>query len=745
MIYSAPTYNIDTEEWSYTDFETKKEVRDFLDSHFKYPGQYNIKHSQGLWNEMGVHWTTHGSYPKYVKNSTDYRKFWEFEKEKSKLDGFIIYKSERDDTEHVVPGLFYWYLNYCPIPNKLEGKPTIGYLWDSDLHYYLYILRCQWHGKFGALVKKRQWGSSLKNMSIIANSLWFGESWTSKVFALDQSQVEDSWIFLEAYADHINKYTAFKRGFEPRKNLHWVQRVKLKDGSGFHGLNNIAKGITTSASPTKGVGGDAKVIFGEEAGTNSKLDKTHNYLKSNVAIGGVVTGLIIYAGAVGELEHADPLKEFITNPIPNGILPCAPMIPEDIEEFGDKPTGLFAPEWWNYIAEDDDGNRIFCYDMHGNSNKEMSLEWIMKERKKTEDLKPQDLLMEVSQHPLSLKEAFAYRKESLFPQDLLLRQLHRIERGDYPYKSYDLERTENGIEFVPNKHPAITDYPFKSQKGIIPYGAVQVWEEPLINESTGFPEWGMYFAGVDPIAVDVTSTSDSLFCVIIYKNATEVSYIEDGEQKTRIEGDKIVAKYIGRQSDRKKTNALGMMLIEKYNAFAVVENNIDNFITDAIYNQKGQYLATKDDLPFNKELTRRGLVSTKEYGVRTNKGMWDTQYIPKPIEYMKEEIGTETFTDGKPLRTVFGVEKIPDRQLVKEYLAFTNEKGNYDAIVTFGLVLALAKARQANHLISKRDEIDPNAESRKKRITKVPRNSSFKSRHKSRHGGYRKSAFKNVR
>lgn len=743
MEYSAPTYNLDTKEWiEDTEFETVKEIRTFLDIHYKYPGEYNLKYSEGVWNEQARYFDNNKTYPKYVKNSKDYRSFWNFEKRKSEFKGFIIYKSEKENLEFIVPGLYYWYLNYCPIPNKLEGKPTFSYIWDSDLHFFIYLLRCQYYGKFGAIVKKRQWGSSLKNMAAVCNSVWFGNTWTAKVFAIDEGMVDDSWLFLDQYADHINKHTAFKRGFEPKKPRNWVQRVKTRDGSEFVGRNNVAKGLSTKMSPTKGVGGAARLIFGEEAGANPKLMKTHNYLKSNVAIGGVVTGLIVYAGAVGELTDADPLKELITNPVPNQILPCENVIQEDIDEFGKMETGFFAPEWWNYIHEDEDGNRIFCYDKWGNSDKETSIKYILEERKKVENLRPEDLLMHTSQHPLSLKEAFAYRKETIFPQNLLSRQLHRIERGDYPYETYDLERTEKGVEFKPAAHPPIVDYPFKPQKGLIPFGCVQVWEEPILDPTTGHPAWGMYFAAVDPIMVDKTTTSESLFCTIIYKNSVEVSYMENGEQKKRIEGDKIVAKYIGRKEDRNKTNETGMRLIEKYNAFAVVENNVDNFITYAISKNKQKYIAYKEDLPFLRELENKGLVSTKEYGVRTNKFMWDTQYTQKAIEYMKEEIGTESMSDGSTLRIIYGVEKIPDRQLVKEYLAYTDENGNYDSIVTMGLVLAIAKARQANHLISRRDEGDIN---RDIDPTLYSRERSFFKNHGKKITKNKKSPFRNIR
>lgn len=701
IYYSAPTYDLDTKQWSDTNFYSKKEIRDHLDNKYKYPGEYNLVDTQGVWNEQGEYFNKNGFYSKFVNGSQDFINHWDFEKRKCEFDGFIIYKSEKKNVEFTVAGLYYWYINYCPIFDKLKGRPSLPTIYDMDYHYYLYKLRCIYYGKYGVVLKKRQSGFTLKNMATMLNCLWFGEAWITKIFAYDEAKIKDSWQTMEAYRDHINKYCGWKRYFEPSKVLDWQQKVKTRDGQSSRGNMSIAKGKATRGSASSIVGGNIKFLFGEESGINSTLDITHEYVTSNVSLGGATTGLIMYSGAVGELDKCEPLKKFMLNPTKYDFMPSENPIEEDIEEFGVNPVGFFVPEWWNYVYEDEDGELIYCYDKWGNSNKEKSIKYIVDvEYKKAEEKDVSDFIQFKSQRPLSIKAALAYRKQSVFPQALLARQLHRIQRGDYPYKTYDLERTEDGIKFKKNLYPENIDYPFKPKKGLIPYGCIQVWEDPYLDSSGKVPH-GLYYAAVDPIQVDITTTSDSLFCTYIFKNATEVTYQENGEEKIKMEGDRIVAKYLGRKQDRKTTNETGLMLIEKYNAFAVVENNFDNFIQYVIRHQKQKHLALKEDLPFLKELTNKGFASTKEYGVRTNKAMWDQQYIPKPIEYMKEEMGVEHKSTGEELRKIYGVEKIPDVQLIKEYLAFTDEKGNYDAIVTFGLVLAMAKARQASHQISK--------------------------------------------
>ena len=215
---------------------------------------------------------------------------------------------------------------------------------------------------------------------------------------------------------------------------------------------------------------------------------------------------------------------------------------------------------------------------------------------------------------------------------------------------------------------------------------------------------------------------------------------EGGEEKIRYEGDRIVAMYVGRQTDRNKTNELGSMLIEKYNAFAVIENNLDNFIRHMIQKSRQKWMALKSDLPFLKELNTN-LTSYHEYGVTTNTTMW-RHYINKITEYLKEEIGKEHMSNGKPLRTIYGVEKIPDIGLIKELLAFTDEKGNYDRVISFGLVLSLAKARQANRLVTRVNE-KKKSEEEDKNLYKVQR-SPFSAR-AGRNRTFTRSPFRNVK
>ena len=689
--YSAPLFDIETGIWSKRNFETKMETIEFVKSHFKYPGEYGIQHSSGVWNSEAKVFLDKGFYNDYITNSIDFRRHWDFEKEKCRLDGFIIYK--HGDYEQVVPSLYYWYLNYTPIYDKVKKQITFAGIWDGDLHTFMALLLCLLTGRHFACLKKRQFGMSLKITAVLLNGVWFGEAARVKMFSYSGVHTENSWAFLEQYRDHINKHCGWKRGFDPNKFLDWQVRRRRTDGS-YVGNMSILKGLSTEKDASKPVGGGITLAFGEEAGINPNLDKTHEYALPAVGIGGLTTGLLMYSGSVGELDKCEPLKKFMFKPEDYGFY-AFDNVCEGDEDLG-RVVGFFAPEWWNYMDTDPEtGGIVWCFDIHGNSDKEKALGLIEKNRLTAAQKEPEMYRYYCSQRPLSIKEAFSYRKESIFPANLLTRQDYRIEKGMYEHKFFDIERDTNGKPvFVKAKHLSIEAFPFHPKKDEIPYGCIKVWEEPIADA-----KFGTYFAAVDPISVDISSTSESLFSVVIYKNLVEVQTQEDDKIVTSLEGDRIVAAYVGRKESLLKTNELGEMLIEKYNAFAVIENNVDNFVKHMITKHKQKHMATKADLPFLKELGTNS-ESYQEYGVRTNVTMW-THYINKILEYLKEELGVENKSNGDKIRTIYGVERIPDRRLIKELLNFTDTKGNYDQVVTLGLVIALAKSRQANGLITK--------------------------------------------
>ena len=747
MYYSAPTYNIDTSEWEETSFETKRDVIKYIDSHYKYPSEYNIKYATGYWNRQAKIWQSTGSYPVYLNKSIEFKKHWDFEKRKSDKNGFVIYKKPSEGVEFPVPGLYYFYLNYCPIEHKDKGVMEFPTIYDGDYHYFMYILRCILYRKYAAVLKKRQSGYTLKNMAIKTNIIWFGTAQIAKTFASDESKVKDSWGIMQVYRDHINKHCGWKRGFDPSGVLNWQVRRKNKDGS-YTGNLSKALGFTTKQDPTNGVGGSAAFIYGEESGINPTLDVTHEFITSNASLGGLVTGLIIYSGAVGELEKCEPLKHFLLNPEQDGFLPCDNNIEEDLE-FGSK-VGFFVPEWWNYVSveEDEDGipigDAMYCFDENGNTNKELALKEIVKWRKLAERKSPEKYRFYCSQRPLSIKEAFAVRKTSKFPLNLIEAQKRRIEDKMFSIQYVDIDYDDKGkVTYKRSNKLPIKDFPI-SPKMENKEGVIVMIEPPIAN-----PPWMTYIASIDPVKIGKSTNSQSLCSIYIYKLDTLVSREkEDLSSEHLLEHGKIVCYWCGRFDDIGDTHKRLQMMIEWYYAFTLVENNASQFINYMIGVNKQYMLVPTEQFVFDKELNSVSNGNKKDFGWGNYGRTFVDVILPFAIDYLKEKIKIETQEKtGEVMKVTYGVERIPDVMLLKEMEAY-QEGLNVDRLVSFASLVAFISIILANRGANKRKEVSEKTKEDNSHLYKIVKQAFNTKRNfgnKNGGSGNPRSPFRNLR
>lgn len=682
MYIDIPTYNSATNTWTTTEFGTKEEFITYVEGQVKEPGFYHLKDTDRIWRKTGNAFRNNRQYCPYLDGTRDSIKFWDFEKKKCRLVGGVIFDGR------FVPGVMYFYINFLQINDKVKGKMDFPDIWDSDLHFFLHILLCKLQGKHSVVVKKRQAGYTFKHIAIVLNNIWFGSAQVNKIIAYDKSFVEGAWNFLEDYRNFLNTHTAWKRNFTPDKRLDWQQKIEFKDLRGrktYRGNMSVIKGLTTEKSPSKGVGGKNDLVYMEEAGINPTLGDTLEYLLPAVKAGNTVTGLIMVSGSVGELDDCQPLKELIHDPVTYGFRGV-----ENIWE-PDSPTrivGFFVPEHWSYEG---------CIDEHGNSDIEAALKEIQRDKEAAKKRSPEKYRLFCSQHPSTLKEAFDWRKDSVFPIGIILDQINRIQISNDYGLNVDLDRDENGNirHRILDRGSPVREFPAKPSTR--KEGCVVMWEPPDPGA-----KFGTYYGAVDPVISGKTTTSDSLFSIYIYKNIVESKKIVDGVVQTELTGDRIVACWTGRFDDVNKTNERAEMLVEYYNAFTVVENNVDSFIKHMIKKKKQKFLARKDDLPFIKELNANRS-SFQEFGVRMTETI-KTHILNTVIEYLKEEIGAKHNNEGKEIGTVLGVERIPDDMLLLEMQQYHPDL-NTDRLIAFGMVLALAKSRQANGLITRREEV----------------------------------------
>ena len=250
-------------------------------------------------------------------------------------------------------------------------------------------------------------------MAKILNTYWFEEGSVCKIGASLKDYINDkgSWKFLDEYKTFLNEHTAWYRPCTPEKVLLWEQKIEVRvnNRKTARGLKSKIQGASFEKNATTGVGGPTTYFFHEEAGIAPKMMDTYEYLRPAMSSGMMTTGMFIAAGSVGDLEQCNPLKEMILNPTVNDIYAVETNLMDADGTSG--LAGLFIPEQWSMPPYIDD---------FGNSKIDEALESITLERKKWKnELTPEQYQLRISQKPMNIAEAFAYRKQSIFPQGIL--------------------------------------------------------------------------------------------------------------------------------------------------------------------------------------------------------------------------------------------------------------------------------------------------------------------------------------
>ena len=683
----VPTYTNGV--YSITSFETKEEFAEFVLSIFKEPGKYEFDETSYEFNKQAKLFNKNGYYCQAPFKSKDFKHYWDEEKFKCR-NGVIYHNNGK--TWYLTRDYYMW-LNFLPIFNKEIQKFGFADIRDAQYHMALYEILAELNNKHCAILKKRQIASSYFHCAKLINQIWFEEGITLKLGAELKDYINDkgSWAFLNEYRDFLNTHTAWYRPFSPDKTLNWEQKIQVRENNQnkTKGLKGRLIGLSFEKNPTNGVGGPCKYFFHEEAGIAPKMNITYEFIRPAMGSGFITTGTFIAAGSVGDLDQCEPLKKLILYPDINDIYSVETNILDDKGTIG--RSGLFIPEQWSmppYI------------DKFGNSLVEEALEALEKQFEIWKrELDPEEYQLRISQRPRNIEEAFAARKESKFPPHLVTAQIRRIEDKEYPYEILDLSKNSEGKIIASNSSKIpIRTFPIRKNEED-KEGAFIVWERPAEN-----PTFGMYYASIDPVAEGKTTTSESLCSIYVYKSPVEVVKETFNGKETYYEKDKIVAAWCGRFDDLNKTHEKLEYIIEWYNAWTIVENNISLFIQYMIEKKKQKYLVPKNQIMFLKDLGANSNVF-QEYGWKNTGILFKTHLLSYLIQFLSEEIDHETKTDGTIVKTTYGIERIPDIMAMKEMLAYQDGL-NVDRLVSLAALIAFAKIQISNRGFQRKFERD---------------------------------------
>jgi hypothetical protein len=722
----------DNGTWTTVSFNSREEFSNSIAKIFSEPGKYKFDDTSFLFNQEAVKFREQNVYCTFPFRSKDFINYWDNQKEKCRKGVFYI----KDTKKWFITRDYYMWLNFLPIFDKEQQKFDFAKIRDAQYHMALYELLAELNYKHVAILKKRQIASSYFHISKLLNQLWFESGVTLKIGASLKDYINEkgSWKFLSEYAAFLNEHTAWYRPMSPDKILMWQQKIEVRKGDrkAEVGLKGTMQGMSFEKDPTNGVGGPVKYFFHEEAGIAPKMDQTYEYMRPAMRSGLTTTGMFIAAGSVGDLSQCNPLKDMMLNPTSKDIYAIETDLIDSKGTVG--LSGLFIPEQWSMPPH---------IDIYGNSLIEESLKALDEQFVKWKnELSPEDYQLRISQHPRNIEEAFAHRSVSVFPPHLVAAQQRRIEEKEYSYEFLDISTDENGKPTVKhsNKQP-IKEFPI-TKKTEDKTGVLVVWERPIKD-----PTFGQYYASIDPVSEGKTTTSESLCSIYVMKAPVEVTKVTGTETETYIEPDKIVAAWCGRFDDLNKTHQRLELIIEWYNAWTVIENNISLFIQYMISRKKQRFLVPKSQIMFLKDLGANANVF-QEYGWKNTGTLFKQHLLNYAIEYTKEELDVETKTDGTIVRTKYGIERIPDPMLLtemREYAAGVN----VDRLVSFAALVAFMRIQQSNRGYAKRVIMDDAAKNLQKseNLFKLDR-SPFRhmgNNNLAKGRGFNKSAFRNLK
>jgi hypothetical protein len=726
-----PTWDNGT--WTSTNFDSRQDFADYVRTLFKEPGQYAFDKTSEEFNAEATKFNMQGFYCAAPFKSRDFINYWEGEKKKCRKG--VIYKS--GDKVWYIARDYYMWLNFLPIFNKEIQKFGFADIRDAQYHMALYEVLAELNYKHVAILKKRQIASSYYHMAKLINQQWFEPGVTLKIGASLKDYINEkgSWKFLDEYAAFLNEHTAWYRPMNPSKVMMWQQKIEVRKGNRKTevGLKGTIQGMSFEKDPTNGVGGPVKYFFHEEAGIAPKMDKTYEYMRPAMRSGLTTTGLFIAAGSVGDLSQCNPLKDMILNPTSKDVYAVETNL---IDHKGTEGmSGLFIPEQWSMPPH---------IDQYGNSKVEeatIALQQQFDDWKR--ELPPEDYQLRISQHPRNIKEAFDNRSVSVFPTHLLAAQNRRIEEKEYGYEFLDIYADDEGKPAVKksNKQP-IKQFPV-NKKTEDKTGCLVVWERPVAD-----PGFGTYYASIDPVSEGKTTTSESLCSIYVMKNSVEVTKVTGVETETYVEQGKIVAAWCGRFDDINKTHQRLELIIEYYNAWTVIENNISLFIQYMISRRKQKYLVPKSQIMFLKDLGSNKNVF-QEYGWKNTGTLFKAHLLSYAIEFVSEELDQETKSDGTVVKTTYGIERIPDPMLIKEMQEYADGV-NVDRLVSFAALVSFMKIQESNRGYTKRVDRDDTAKKLQKSENLFKLNSSpfrhmGRKNKRSKGRGFKKSAFKNIK
>ena len=630
----------------------------------------HIKNSDKF-RQSAIHFQKHGCYTLAPRGTTDYKRFWDQEKERC-LNGYVAPDGDE------ITGYHYFYLNYSPIMklDEVEYKDKHGNVrrrrerilgfprfYDYDYYYFNAIEEAEITGKHMAVLKARQRGYSFKGASMLVRNYELIKGSKNFAVASEQKYLVGDGLLTKAWQimDFCDKHTAWAKSRLTSTRMERVSGFKVKDEFGKEteqGYLSSITGVTLKNDPERIRGTRGKLVLWEEGGKFPNLLTAWRVEQPAVETDdGVAFGTMVAFGTGGtEGGSFDGLKELFYKPDAYNVLSFPNIWDDNAEE---TQCGFFVPSWSNMDAIDENGKFRFMDD-DGNSYKDLAIEELINQRNKIKDGGASQSSIDrfISERPIKPQEAVLELGKNIFPRKLLMDQLTRI-RTNKKLQSMkhvvDLSWSDGKVMAHEKKSGDITTFHLK--KDDKPEGSVVIWEYPVQD-----PPFGLYIAGCDPYDHDESFTN-SLGSTFIFKR------VQAGEAWQ----DVIVAEYSGRPATAEEYYENVRKLLVFYNARLLFENERKGIYPYFTNKHCDYLLADQPDKVISEVI--------KDSRVQRRKGCHMTKQIRAYGEGLILEWMMEEYEPGHP-----NLERIYSEPLIEELIENDGIK-NVDRVIALCMVM----------------------------------------------------------
>lgn len=634
-----------------------------------------------------IHYQKHGTFTNLRPNANPNSEYgrWIREEKRRCWEGYV-----RESDGEWVTGYMYWFLNYSPImlskviagtkrANRVEDFPEF---WEGIYLRFHYMEQAANGGLYNnfeggehcAELASRGKGKSFSLASILSHDFILGVNEVahhkvmSVVTAYQKEYLTKDGVLNKFFSmvNFCSEHTQFprRRLKSSMQEMTWVMGYKDVELDIERGTLNNILGVSSKDDESKLRGKRAAHILIEEFGTFPRLTDMYNVLTPSVEEGDIVFGQIYMLGTAGDNESDFAgAQEIMYNP--KGYRMYALPNVFDKNNQGRPNFVFFFP---GYL------NRKGCYNKDGVSDVVKALIEILLNRytKKYNSSDPNTIIKVIAEVPITPAEAIVKTGVNMFPVSDLTERLQQLDNNPREYDDVyvgELSIGKSGeVEFRPSHSQPIREFPHKDNKI---EGALEMFQMPEIDKSTGKPYNGRYIAGCDPYDDDAANTM-SLGSVFILDLWT----------------DKVVAEYTGRPLFADDFYEICRRLCLFYNARMNYENNKKGLFSYFSRNNC-TYLLT-DQLEF---LRDKQLIKDVGYGNKA-KGTNATQainaygrnllrsWLLRPTVVIQE-------IDGEPQEVAIpALFTLRSRALIKELINY-NSQGNFDRVSSMGMLMLL--------------------------------------------------------